>query len=993
MKVIARIWIAPILVGLIASSAFAVSEDPLEQYKLASLALQNVRFDSAQQEFEAFIKNFPNHRLAPQARLALGEIQFALKKYPEAAEAYSEVIKKDGGTYEAMNAELRLGHCEFNMKKYLSAIDHFTVVKNRAPKVLRSEAILGNALALIGLNSHTKAETMLVDLLQSYPKYKGNPNAVVPLGLLYMERNRLQDALDLFSLIKDDLGTRYYKGVALRMQGQTIAASQMFKDVYEEEPSGQWADKAQLQMAEAYYKVNEMNLAYDSFRRVYDNYSLSPLRPYALHRMACINFNLGRFQEAGLKWEELVRTFEDDVNLPYAIYMLGEMSLRQGDYGKAISFFSQISEAHELRMDSQYKIIWCMAEQKQDETAVARADAFLKEYPWGDLAAKMHLIKGICLQRMQKYVEANTEYQTVLDQFGNSIYSEKALYLMATSLFQNSKLAEIVTSLNSQLKLAPVSPTRWQAETYLWVAEAYYALNQYPAAQRTYQLIVDNYKETPKIAYAMLGVAASLAKEGKYDEAAVAHEKALAMADEAKSKDIKKSVLMDTAQVLFTQKKYDKAMGYFDEFVNRYPDDPMVPEALFQAGVSYYRLEYYDEAIKHWDKVVNGYPTHELAPKALYEIAKTNFGLAKYDEAAKQFQLLIDKYPQADNVKEARIQIAQCYYNEGQFDLASKRLQEFLNNYPKDPKAKDVLELLQMAHYREAKGKGDMASLTEKYPNSKLTADIYWQAGADAFNQKQYKQALEYFRKLVGEFPEAQQVGQAYYYMGESYFNLEQYKDAVTTYKNFTANFPQNPNRVQALFRLGVSYFQTEDYGNAVIAFHDAVEADPNGALARDAMANIPLCYKKMNQPSQAISAYEQFLQRFPNDPQRNKMFLDIGGLNEAAKSYDAAVKSYEMIPADSEESFGATVAEAKLYRVMKMPNKELEAYEQLRAKRPLSNETRLSGLVTLAELYQESGKVDSAIAVYEDIAKNSVNPEWKQAAVDRARILRSESK
>jgi tetratricopeptide (TPR) repeat protein len=63
----------------------------------------------------------------------------------------------------------------------------------------------------------------------------------------------------------------------------------------------------------------------------------------------------------------------------------------------------------------------------------------------------------------------------------------------------------------------------------------------------------------------MLGVASSLAKAGKYDEAAVAHERALGMAENLKSQEVKRSVLMDTAQVLFTQKKYDKAMGYFDE--------------------------------------------------------------------------------------------------------------------------------------------------------------------------------------------------------------------------------------------------------------------------------------------------------------------------------------------------------------------------------------------------------------------------------------------
>lgn len=988
-----RQLIALLLMAALPSLSLAVSEDPLEQYRIASLAFQNGRYDTSEQEFEGFLRRFSSHRMAPQARLALAEIKFLLKKFPEAADLYTAVVKKDAGTYAALNAELRLGQCEFNMKKYLSAIDHFKVVKEKGSKVLRSEAILGWALALMALNDHEKSEAMLVDLLQSYPKYKTQPAAVVPLGLLYLERNRFQEALDMFSLLPEDIGALFYRGVTLKKLGQTIAASQIFKDVYEENPEGYFADKAQLQMAEAYYQVNELNLAYDSYRKVYDKFQSSPLRPYALHRMACIHFQLGRFQEAGLKWEELVRTFEDDVNLPNGIYMLGEMALRQGEYGKAISFFSQITDAHELRMDAQFKIIWCLAQQQQDETAVARSDKFIKEFPWGELAAKTHLIKGLCLQRMKKFREANSEYQIVLDQFGNSVYSEKALYLMGTSYFQNNQLAEIVTSLNSTLKLAPVSPTRWQAETYLWVAEAYYALGQYDAANRTFQLVVDNYKDTPKLAHAMLGVAASLAKGGRFDEAGMAHEQALAMAENLKSKEVKRSVLMDTAQVLFTQKKYEKAMGYFDEFVNRYPDDEMVPQALFQAGLCFYRLEYYTEAIKRWDRIVAGYQTNKLAQDALYQVAKTQFGLGHYDEAAKQFQLLIEKHPTFENAKEARIQIAQCYYNQGRFDLAIQRLQEFLNNYPKDAKAKDVMELLQMAHYRQGKDNVDLALLTEKFPKSKLTADIYWQLGGEAFNQKQYKQALDYFRKLVGEFPEAEHVAKAYYYMAECQFNLEDYPAAASAYKNFTLNFPEDANRIQSLFRLGVSYFQSQNFREAVIAFNDVLEADPNGGLARDALVNIPICYKKMGQPSQALAAYERFLQRFPNDAQQNKLVLQIAELCEEMKNYEAALQHYQKIPENAPESFDALLGQGRLYRLMKQPNQEVMVYEKLRAKGPRSHETRLTGLVTLAELYQELGKIDDSIAVYEDIAKNSANPEWKQAAIERARTLRADVK
>lgn len=986
-------FLAMTILVLMTTPIFAVSEDPLHQFASASKAFENNRYDTAEQEYEAFLKHYGKHRLAAQAQLALGEIKFALKKYPEAAQRYETVIKRFGGTYEAMNAQLRLGQCEFNMKKYLNSTDHFKVVKNKGSKVLRAEANLGEALAAMALKNRDRAETLLVDLLQSYPKYKTNPAAVVPLGLIYLEKNRLDEAVELLSLLPDDLGARFYRGVALKKTGQIIAASQIFKDVVEEADNGYWADKAQLQMAEAYYQVNEMILAYDAYRKVFDKFKMSPLRAYALHRMACIQFQLGRVQEAGLKWEQLIKTFQDDVNMANGLYMLGEMALRQGEYGKAISFFSQIADTHELRMDAQYKIIWCLAEQKMDDTAVARAQSFLKEYKWGDLAAKTHLIKGICLQRMKKFHQANQEYQIVIDQFGNSVWSEKALYLMATSYFQNKQLPEIVTSLNAQLKMAPVSPTPWQADTYLWVAEAYYTLGQYDAAARTFELIVDNYKDTPRLADAQLGVAASYAKAGKFDEASLAHERALVLADQMKSPGVKKSVLMDTAQVFFTQKKYDKAMGYFDEFVKRYPDDPNVPEALYQAGISYYRLEYYTEAINRWDQILKQHGKHELAPEALYQIGKTLFGLGEYGQAASRLQTLVEMFPKFKDVKEARIQIAQSYYNQGKYDVAATHLQQFLNDFPKDPKSNDVTELLQMAFYRQGKQQGDLVALAEKFPKSKLTADIYWQLGAEAYNEKKYKPALQFFQKLVSEFPESQQVGQAYYYMAESHFNLEEFPKAMTAYKNYVINFPKAPNRVEALFRLGVSLFQAQNYSEAVVAFNNTIDADPSGALVRDSILNTAICYKKMGQLNQSLDAFERILVKYPEDPQRNKFLLQMGEMREEMKAYEEALKLYAQIAEGTLESFDGLLAQGRVYKIMKLPNQELVVYEKLRKMAPRNNDTRITGLVTLAELYQDMGKIPESISVYEDIAKNTTNPDWKQAALERAKILRAEAK
>ena len=47
---------------------------------------------------------------------------------------------------------------------------------------------------------------------------------------------------------------------------------------------------------------------------------------------------------------------------------------------------------------------------------------------------------------------------------------------------------------------------------------------------------------------------------------------------------------------------------------------------------------------------------------------------------------------------------------------------------------------------------------------------------------------------------------------------------------------------------------------------------------------------------------------------------------------------------------------------------------------------------LSLAEIYQEMGQMEDSISVYEDIAANASNPDWKQAAIERAKILRSET-
>jgi len=263
--------------------------------------------------------------------------------------------------------------------------------------------------------------------------------------------------------------------------------------------------------------------------------------------------------------------------------------------------------------------------------------------------------------------------------------------------------------------------------------------------------------------------------------------------------------------------------------------------------------------------------------------------------------------------------------------------------------------------------------------------------GADAYNAENYPKALEHFQKLVGDFPEAEQVSKAYFYMAESHFNLEQHGNAVTAYKNFLINFPKDPNRMTALFRLGVSQFQAEKFGESVIAFNNVLEADPESSLARDALLNIAVSYKRMGQPNQAIESYERLLVRFPDDPDRYTALLSMGSLHEEIKNYEAALKNYQAVADSAPESMDALAAQGRIYSLLKLPNQQIAVYERLRNKSPRRHAVRLSGMVNLAELYQDLGKIHESISVYEDIADNTENPDWQHVARNRAQALRSE--
>ncbi|MCK5534181.1 tetratricopeptide repeat protein [bacterium] len=964
------------------------------QYNLASFTYRGGNIDLAISEYREFVHAFPEDIKAGQAQFMIGECFFQQEKYPLAAREFKKTIDKysrDKNT--CLNARYRLGECNFNMGKHLTALDYFNKVARGKNKSLRAEAIYGRALCYLAMEENYKSKDDLLELIQFYPGYRKEAKIIIPISLILLQDNQVKAAMDYLRENEEDVACIYYNGIVHQKAKETMNALGFFKKVVEKAPDSKWAEKAVYSSGECLYQIRQYALAYKSFEKTFKDFVDSDLRVHALFYMACCKLQMESFNEASLKFTRLIEGFPDDSLVPISKYFLGELALQKRDFAAALTNYSQVLKEPEICMDAAFKIIWCYMLEGQYGEVITRSENYLREYQWGKLVAKVKLVKGIAYQKTDKFLEANQTYQEVIDYFPETIFSEMATYLLATSYYQSKEYAQIVTHVYQILKNSPTSPSKWQAEAYFWVAEAYFELKQYNRAGVVYDLVVKNYPYHQLVPEAQHAIAACYAKEGKYEEAKRAQQKAGELAAELKKRDVSARASLETANILFNQREYEKAITYYDTFVSKYPDNVNVSQAFYQQGVALYRLEFYEEAVGKWKKIAGRYPESEFAPKALFQIGKTYFGMWKYKEAIQAYQILVDAYTSSDLVKESFLQLGQCYYNAGNINEAVTLYKNFMNLFPQDEKIPYVLEQLQTCYYRQGKKGKELGKLLKEFPKSKFAVDSYWEMGAEAFNKKKYTIAKEYFNKIIIDFPETETAKKAMFYLCEISFLEEKYEIAIKSYENFIQNFSEDDLSLQVRFRLAVSAFKGKNYLQAATYFMNFLEKYPLDPLAKDARLNIPLCYKKSRRFNEAIEGYKSFIQHYPEDASVGFCYLQVGALNEELRNFKQAIEFYQKIPEQLKEKSEAIFYTGRCYEELQLAEKVKETYKQFLKFRPAADKFRLAGLATLGEIYEKGGNNKAAIIVYQDIVRNSPDAGWKSTAREKINLLKGGKK
>ncbi len=231
------------------------------------------------------------------------------------------------------------------------------------------------------------------------------------------------------------------------------------------------------------------------------------------------------------------------------------------------------------------------------------------------------------------------------------------------SLYIPSVTAVLLSSLILGCGSKTVRPVLPQAEQYS-LAKKYYDKKKYRQAVEEFQKLIFNYPGATVVDTALYYLGDSYFRQEDYAAAAGEFKKILsnypnsAWLDEA-AYMVAMSDLKQSAPAELDQKFTWLALDEFNEFVESYPDSPLLPEAKnriselrnklakksYKNGYVYLRTKDYPAALIYFKEILDNYPDTIWAKQALFQIAEVNRFQNKIPEAIEVYKRFIELYP------------------------------------------------------------------------------------------------------------------------------------------------------------------------------------------------------------------------------------------------------------------------------------------------------------------------------------------------------------
>lgn len=235
---------------------------------------------------------------------------------------------------------------------------------------------------------------------------------------------------------------------------------------------------------------------------------------------------------------------------------------------------------------------------------------------------------------------------------------------------------------------------------------------------------------------------------------------------------------------------WEEALTIARNFVERYPDSKLAPQALYLIAKAHLEQRRFSESIDVLNDLIQSFPDHPLHGRWVFTRGFNQVVLEDYEAARTDFARYATEHPQGQLAINSRLWNALTYFFERNYAACIDQLSELRSLDSRHPLYPEILYRLASAHY----------------------------------SARDYEPALETIDDYLKNFARHQRVNEAHVLRGDILMGQGLLEEATASFDSVSWESPDM--YLYSLFQRGKIYRAQEDYPGMVQLFESFLEED-----------------------------------------------------------------------------------------------------------------------------------------------------------------------
>ncbi len=858
------------------------SQQALAIYADAANFQKNQELALASEQWEKFLKDFPDEPLASEAAHYLGVCQMRLAEpnYRRAAEAFERALKyKDHDLRE--ESLYNLGWCLYasgnagevpdaaNLRRAAAA---FQKLLKEFPKTsLADGALFFQGEAFYGLRESEQAVAAYDAMLKSPAGQTSSlrPDALYSKGVALEELKRYEQAIGVYrTLLSKHPEDRLVGTVRLRLAevlvleknyaeadrllaeviaegesedlplaisrrafvlaqlGRGEEAAALYERLVVEFPASPWAASANMAAAQSLFRAGNLVAAAAKFQTVLDVQADRATATEAAHWLAVIALGKGQADEANkFARDQIAKGIDGPYALALQLDAAEARSLLNGEQAAALTEFEALIKRagdDPLLPRILYNAAFTALQLGQPAKVLELTDNFATRYADSPLLADISYLQAEAYLQSGQPTEAISAYDRLLAAAAAD-NPQLSLWTLraATANFAAKKYDGAIGLLEKSL---PTLPKANWPEAFFLIGNSHVAAGRPDQAIQAYQRGLKDNPQGPRRDEMMFRMAAAQVANDDLPAATQTWQRIIA--------EFSGSPIADQARYRLAQNaaeagQIERALELYDQLLTPQADPVLRPYALYGKGWSLLQEQRHQEAVAPLGDFIDQFDQHPLRAECILARGMCHRRLAALPAAAADFQTFLDMQPSGDNLGHGLYELALVDRQQSRPRDAVRNLQRIVAEVPAYPALDDVLFELAGLQRELNDNQAAIAAyeeLVKRFPKSTHASEANYFVGQAAYANRDWAAAERAYLKASDQSEDKKLLEKSLYRLGWTYFQQAQHDRAAATFQDQASRCPDGDLRIDALMMVGESHFAKADYRAALTAYEQARE-------------------------------------------------------------------------------------------------------------------------------------------------------------------------